>query len=65
MGDKGKDQEKAKEKSGKMPSSQLWYFVAKQWLIPNTTTRRHKDVIETFGFLDLYSLHSAKLRIIV
>lgn len=62
MGDKGKDQEKAKEESGKMPSSQLWYFIANQWLIPNNTTWRHKNVIETSSFLDLHSLHSAKIK---
>lgn len=36
MGDKGKNQEQAKEESGKMLSSQLWYFSANQRLIPNS-----------------------------
>lgn len=62
IGDKGKDQEKANKESGKMQSSHLWYFIANQWLIPNNTTWRHKDVIETFGFLDLHSLQSAKIK---
>lgn len=61
IGDKRKDQGKDKEESGKMLSSQLLYFSVNQGFITNNKCNVKRQLLR-LNFLDLHSLHSAKIK---